>query len=58
MIIGHAANIALARKLEAELKKRGLIKDAIISDVGPVIGAHVGCGMVALIYFSAEDLKD
>ena len=57
MVIGHAANLELAEKLKSTLLERGLIKDAIIADIGPVIGTHVGAGMCALVYTSDTDLQ-
>ena len=57
VVIGHAANPELAGKLKETLLERGLIKDAIIADIGPVIGTHVGAGMCALVYTSDKDLQ-
>ena len=57
VVIGHAANPELAGKLKKTLLERGLIKDAIIADIGPVIGTHVGAGMCALVYTSDKDLQ-
>lgn len=36
--------------LEEQLKELGLVKAVIISDIGPVIGTHVGAGMLALVF--------
>lgn len=57
VIIGHAANLEMAKKMKALLLERGLIKDAFIADIGPIIGCHVGAGMCALVFMSAKDLE-
>lgn len=57
VVIGHAANLELAKRLEAVLLERGLIKAALIADIGPIIGSHVGAGMCALVYMSDRDLE-
>ena len=56
VIVGHAANLEMAEKLKDTLLERGLIRDAIIADIGPIIGAHVGAGMFALVFMSDQDL--
>ncbi len=56
VIIGHAGAPGMAAQLEAVLKERGLIKDAIITDIGPIIGAHVGAGMFALVFMGKRNL--
>lgn len=55
VLIGHAANMEMAQKLKNTLLERGLIKDAMIADIGPIIGTHVGAGMCALIYMGSTD---
>lgn len=50
VIIGHADNKEGALLLEEQLKELGLVKAVIISDIGPVIGTHVGAGMLALVF--------
>lgn len=57
VIIGHASNLEMAKKMEAVLLERGLIKNAIIADIGPIIGAHVGAGMCALVFMSDKELE-
>lgn len=56
VIVGHAANPEMAAKLKETLLERGLIGDAIVADIGPIIGSHVGAGMCALVYTSDKDL--
>ena len=45
-----------AVNIAAQTLERGLIRDAIIADIGPIIGAHVGAGMFALVFMSDQDL--
>jgi DegV family protein with EDD domain len=48
--ISHAACLEDARYLAAEIKNRLKVKDVIISDIGCVVGSHVGPGTLALFY--------
>lgn len=52
VVVGHSDNPAGAEKLKSMVK--GLVKDVLVLPVGPVIGAHVGAGMTALVYWGAE----
>lgn len=45
-----------AEKLAMLAKERGLIKDYILCEIGPIIGAHVGMGMYAMA-FVGENYK-
>lgn len=54
VFIAHADNEEGAEKL-AELIKP-LVKDIIITKIGPVIGAHVGCGMLALLFLGNRNI--
>lgn len=56
MIIGHAACPDYAKTLADILMERGLVKDYLISNIGPVIGTHTGAGMCALT-FVGENYK-
>jgi len=56
VIVGHADAPEVAEQLKNVLLSEGLVKDAIISNVGPVIGTHVGGGMFALT-FLGENYK-
>lgn len=58
VLIGHADAKESAEGLAAYLKEQGLIEEAMIADIGPIIGAHVGRGMFALVYMSDKDLED
>lgn len=57
VIIGHADVLEDAQALDRLLKERGLIKDSIIADIGPVIGTHVGAGMLALTFMGERRMK-
>ena len=48
--ISHANSPAEAASLAEDIKKRIKVKDIIISDIGCVIGSHVGPGTIALFY--------
>lgn len=48
VIVGHADNIEGAKELKKRVK--GMVKDVEIFDIGPVIGTHVGSGMLALAF--------
>lgn len=52
VVVGHSDNPDGAEKLKSMVE--GLVKDVLILPVGPVIGAHVGAGMTALVYWGAE----
>lgn len=56
VIVGHADAPETAEQLKSELLAEGLVKDVIVANVGPIIGAHVGGGMFALV-FLGENYK-
>lgn len=56
VFIGHADAPEIAEQLKEQLLSEGLVKDVIISNVGPIIGTHVGSGMFALV-FIGENYK-
>lgn len=56
VIIGHSACRQYADTLASILTERGLIKNYIITNIGPVIGTHTGAGMCALT-FVGENYK-
>ncbi len=55
VIVGHADNIEGAKELRKRVKP--LVKDALIFDIGPIIGTHVGCGMLALAFTGERNLQ-
>ncbi|MBH1941257.1 DegV family protein [Mobilitalea sibirica] len=50
VIIGHGDNLEQAVALEKLIRSKNLVKDIIISKIGPIIGTHTGPGMLALVY--------
>jgi len=54
VIIGHADDLAQAKKLEELVRNRNLVKDVIISKIGPIIGTHTGPGMLALTFMGEK----
>lgn len=56
VIIGHANCPDNAKELKKLLKDRRLVKDIIIANIGSVIGAHVGSGMLALAFMGERKL--
>ena len=56
VMVGHADAEDIAEQLKEQLLSEGLVKDVIISNVGPIIGTHVGSGMFALT-FLGENYK-
>ena len=53
--IAHADNLESAQELQKKVK--GLCKDVQICDIGPVIGSHVGSGMLALTFIGNRNYK-
>lgn len=56
VMVGHADAPEIAEQIKEQLLSEGLVKDVIISNVGPIIGTHVGSGMFALV-FLGENYK-
>ncbi len=54
LIIGHADCVEKAEKLKEALIEQGLGKDFIISGIGPIIGTHVGPGMLAVTFMGKK----
>ncbi|HWT74680.1 MAG TPA: DegV family protein [Mobilitalea sp.] len=50
VIIGHGDDLAQAKELESMIRSKHLVKDVLISKIGPVIGTHTGPGMLALVF--------
>ena len=49
-IVAHADNPADAETLADLVRYTGLVKDVLISKIGPIIGTHTGAGMTALVF--------
>lgn len=52
--VAHADNIEGAKELRKAVK--GMFKEVQICDIGPVIGSHVGSGMLAIIFVGKRNL--
>jgi DegV family protein with EDD domain len=50
VIIGHGDDLEQAKELEKIVRSRNIVKDVMISKIGPIIGTHTGPGMLALVY--------
>ena len=48
--ISHAASLEEANMLATEMQKRLGVKEVILSEIGCVIGSHVGSGSIAVFY--------
>lgn len=48
--ISHAASLEEANMLATEMQKRLGVKEVILSEIGCVIGSHVGPGTIAVFY--------
>lgn len=54
VIVGHADCIKDAEKLKDLILKEDSTRPVIISNIGPVIGFHVGPGMLAVCYWTDD----
>jgi DegV family protein with EDD domain len=54
IIIGHGDNLNQAKELESQIRSKNIVKDVIISQIGPIIGTHTGPGMLALVYMGKK----
>ena len=54
-LVAHADNPEGAKELKKAIK--GLCKNVIICEIGPVIGSHVGTGMLAVLFLGERNLK-
>jgi DegV family protein with EDD domain len=52
--IAHSDVPELAKQLADMLKEKG-VKDVVINEIGPVIGAHTGPGTIALMFIGKGD---
>lgn len=55
IFIAHAANPEGAKELKKAVK--GYCKEVQICEIGPVIGSHVGTGMLALLFLGKRNLN-
>jgi EDD domain protein, DegV family len=54
VFIGHGDDPEAAESIRSLILDRFKVKDIIIADTGPIVGAHTGCGFAALFYFGTE----
>lgn len=54
VFISHADCLEEAKDLGKRVREKLHVKDVVISDIGPVIGAHAGCGTIALFFLGKE----
>lgn len=52
--ISHAANLEGAKNFEQILKEKIDIQEFVLTDIGPVIGAHVGPGTIAVMMYTVD----
>lgn len=57
VLVGHAGNPEMAEKLKGLLLEKGLVKDVIVAEIGPIIGTHVGAGMFAVIFMNKPGVE-
>lgn len=50
VIVAHGDDLEQAKELEQLIREKNLVKDVIISKIGPIIGTHTGPGMLALVF--------
>ena len=50
IIIGHGDDFEQANLLKSMIEEKGLVKEVIVSKIGPIIGTHTGPGMLALTF--------
>ena len=55
VIVAHADNLDGAKELKKRVK--GMVKNVHIFDIGPVIGTHVGSGMLALCFLGKRNTE-
>ena len=54
VFLSHGDCLADAQKVAGEVKRRMGVKEVVLNDIGPVIGAHAGPGTVALFFLGTE----
>lgn len=51
LIVGHTDAYEEAEELKSQILAEGIAKDVFISEIRPIIGTHVGSGMLALTFW-------
>ena len=54
VLISHAACLEDAEKMRGQIEEQFHPKEILISDVGPIVGAHTGPGMIALFFLGTH----
>lgn len=54
IFIGHGDDFEAAEYIKSLVEAKFRVKNIIITDMGPVIGAHTGCGIAGLFFFGTE----
>lgn len=52
VLIGHGDDLDQALALKKIIEERNLVKEVLITNIGPIIGSHTGPGMLALSYLA------
>ena len=55
VIVAHASCQELAEELKGLALETGKIKECIIQQIGPVIGAHTGSPMCAIVFMGEQE---
>jgi DegV family protein with EDD domain len=55
ILVGHGNSEKEARQLKHEIHERFHPREIILCDIGPVIGSHVGPGMLAVSFWASEN---
>lgn len=54
IFIGHGDDMEAAEYIKSIVQEKYPNKEIVITDMGPIIGAHTGCGIAALFFFGTE----
>ncbi len=57
VIVGHADALETAEQVKQKIVEENLAKEVLISNIGPIIGTHVGPGMVALSFYGTSNIE-
>lgn len=52
VMVGYAGEPDMAEEFAASIKKSGIVRECLISHIGPVIGSHTGAPMYAIVFLS------
>lgn len=55
IIVAHGDSLEQAEQLADMIRNAGLVKEIIISKIGPIIGTHTGPGMLALTFLGRSE---